>query len=283
MYYPIVDADGNDNAVVEGAATGTYTGITVQTTDPADPRVYSLLNDRFGAFVIDPVTGRISIGDGAILNYESQRDAGFVDENGRVYIDIIASSDGGASGYESSFFRVYIEDFTGDIPQDGDPVANEVNENAPAGTYTGITVQAVSPAGLPIAYSIFGDTYGGMFAVDPVTGRLTTNYPASAENKLLDYETLLQLGPVDENGRPYLEVGVRAFDGYYAERTTFRIYVNDLTGGQGLEDSDAADNTIIEGATTGTYTGVTAFAVSEAGIPKTYALLSPAAPSRSIP
>jgi hypothetical protein len=66
-----VDSDPAPNTVVEGAATGTYVGLTASSTDPEGGSVaYSLTSDSSGGgFQIDPATGRVTVADGGKISY----------------------------------------------------------------------------------------------------------------------------------------------------------------------------------------------------------------------
>lgn len=67
------DGDANPDEVAEGAANGTAVGITAQATDPNGNAVtYSLADDAGGRFAIDPVTGVVTVANGALLDFETQ-------------------------------------------------------------------------------------------------------------------------------------------------------------------------------------------------------------------
>ncbi|MCA3657809.1 MAG: hypothetical protein IOC02_09435 [Methylobacterium sp.] len=69
----IVDVDAATvDSVNEGAATGTYTGIQAQGTDPnGDAMTYALSDNAGGRFSINAADGRIYVANGALLDYEA--------------------------------------------------------------------------------------------------------------------------------------------------------------------------------------------------------------------
>jgi hypothetical protein len=58
-------------------------------------------------------------------------------------------------------------------PVDSDPGPNRIAEQAPTGTYVGLTAYSTDPEGGSIVYSLTSDSSGGGFQIDPVTGRVT--------------------------------------------------------------------------------------------------------------
>lgn len=69
----IVDTDAvTADSVDEGAATGTYTGVQAQGTDPnGDALTYALSDNAGGRFNINAADGRIFVANGALLDYEA--------------------------------------------------------------------------------------------------------------------------------------------------------------------------------------------------------------------
>jgi VCBS repeat-containing protein len=69
---PPVDVDPIPNVVPENVVPGSAVGITVLASDPRfnGPVTYSLLNDAGGRFVIDPVTGVVTVAPGADIDFE---------------------------------------------------------------------------------------------------------------------------------------------------------------------------------------------------------------------
>jgi Ca2+-binding RTX toxin-like protein len=268
MSFSFTDSDEiTGNAVTEGAPAGTYTGLTVSATSASgQPMTYAITGAPPGVFEIDPVTGRVTIADGAAIDYETLSSSPYygVDAYGYPALRInVQASDGLTS--QTQEFQIRIDDFAGDQLVDSDEITgNAVTEGAPAGTYTGITASFVSPLGLPVTYAIQGGP-GGTFDVDPVTGRVTLVAPEQ-----IDYEALRDNGFVDPDGRVYIPVTIYGGDGLSIDSETFKIYVDDLQ----LVDADIVDNAVAEGTPTGTYTGITASFGTGTGI--VYSLLDSA-------
>ncbi|MCZ8373930.1 MAG: cadherin domain-containing protein [Beijerinckiaceae bacterium] len=195
------DANGALDHVTEGAATGTLVGITAQSTDPnGDTVTYSLANNDGGRFQIDAVTGVVSVLNGALLDYETAS---------LRYITVRATDSLGA--HTDSIFAISLDDFTGDQPVDSDAAFDAVNENAAAGTYTGVTASSISPTGAPLTYSLV-DNAGGRFQINATSGAITV-----LNGTLLDVET-----------QSAWNVTVRATDGISTGDQTFTIYINDV-------------------------------------------------------
>ncbi|MFM2044628.1 MAG: hypothetical protein RLY86_3204, partial [Pseudomonadota bacterium] len=69
-----VDPDSEPDQVVEHAPNGTYVGATFQATDPDSPSTpvtWSLANSAGGRFAIDPVTGAVTVANGALIDFET--------------------------------------------------------------------------------------------------------------------------------------------------------------------------------------------------------------------
>ncbi|MEP5419344.1 MAG: cadherin domain-containing protein [Roseibium sp.] len=158
---PVTDSDGIDNFVQENADAGTVVGITAFASDPdiGDEVGYSIADSRFE---IDPVTGVITVADGAVIDREADE---FID------IEVTATSSDGSSS--TGTFRVEIgdenEDDVTDI-EDIDLTDNAVAENGDGGEYVGIKAFAEDPdATDTVTYS----TDDPRFDIDPDTGVLT--------------------------------------------------------------------------------------------------------------
>lgn len=198
----ILDADSaTDDYVNEGVANGTYTGVTVQATDPnGDALTYSLSDNAGGRFQINATTGAISVLDGSKLNYEAS-----------YYHTVKVRVTDINGAFTEQDFNIYLNDIAGDIPEDSDiATADAVDENAATGTYVGVTATAVSPSGLPITYSL-SDNAGGRFQINAATGAITV-----LDGSLLDYET-----------QSTWDVIVRASDGSSSDEQVFTIYLGD--------------------------------------------------------
>ena len=242
----LADSDlGTADEVIEGAATGTYVGITAAGTDPnGDAMTYSLVDNAGGRFSIETFTGRVLVANGALLDYEGQAS----------WIITIRASDA-TMGFDQSF-TIALSDFAGDVPVDSDlATSDQIIEGAATGTYTGVTASATSPHGGTMVYSLVDDA-GGRFAIDAVNGQISV-----ADGTRLDYETV-----------PIWYVNVRATDGSAFNDQLFAIALSDFMGETPSDSDTATADEVIEGAAAGTYTGFTASALSAWGGTVTYAL-----------
>jgi len=172
---PITDSDTATNTVLEGSPVGTVVGITALGIDPdaSDTVTYSLQNSAGVPFTINQVTGEVTTTQ--VFDVET-------DASTTYDITVVAESSDGTE--EMRTFTINVEDVNEhsvSTPVDADPAANEINEELPAGTNVGITVQAIDPdASDLVTYSLIDDA-NGQFAIDPVSGIVTTTTPLSAE------------------------------------------------------------------------------------------------------
>jgi len=124
-------------------------------------------------FTINQVTGEVT----TTQLFDVETDASTTYD-----ITVVAESSDGTE--EMRTFTINVEDVNEhsvSTPVDADPAANEINEELPAGTNVGITVQAIDPdASDLVTYSLIDDA-NGQFAIDPVSGIVTTTTPLSAE------------------------------------------------------------------------------------------------------
>ncbi|WP_292294984.1 cadherin domain-containing protein, partial [Marivita sp.] len=159
------DAAAASNLVSESALLGSTVGIRAQAVDidPGSVVTYSLDDDAEGRFVIDPVTGVVTVA--SALDYEA--------ETSHVIGVRATSSDGTFS----------VKDFTVSVTNENDNAltavvdvnsgANEVAENALVGSVVGVTARASdADAGANVSYAL-EDNAGGRFAIDAATGVVT--------------------------------------------------------------------------------------------------------------
>ena len=163
------DIDGAVNSVAENAGIGTAVGITAQATDAdaGDTVTYSLTDDADGRFAIDSVTGAVTVA--AALDFES---------NASHSITVQASD--GHGGTSSQTFVINVSDVN-----EAPAVSNQafgVNENQAAGTAVG-TVVASDPdqPAQTLTYAIIAGNGAGLFAIDSLTGAITTTAPLDFE------------------------------------------------------------------------------------------------------
>ncbi|MFK7935311.1 MAG: cadherin domain-containing protein [Saprospiraceae bacterium] len=238
------DDDPADNEVNESAANSTPVGITALATDDdgTDNVTYSLSDDAGGRFSIDPMTGEITVADNSLLDYEATTSH---------VVEVLATSDDGSTAMETFTINILDDksEFVAANLIDVDPTDNEVNESAANDTPVGITALAMDDDGTDdITYSLTDDA-GGRFEIDPMSGEITV-----ADNSLLDYETATS-HPV--------EVTATSTDGSSVAETFTINLLDDRTEFPvgPLADSDGTTNEVIENASTGTPTGLTAIAI----------------------
>lgn len=159
----------------------------------------------------------------------------------------------------SGFFRV-ATNIPPAVPSDTNTLANSIPEGAINGTTVGITAVSSDPNGDTVTYSLADDA-GGRFGIDPGTGVVTV-----ADSTLLDFESATSHTIV-----------VQASDGAGGISTaSFAIAVTNVNPTT-PSDANAASNSVAEGATNGTITGVTAAATDPNGPKVTYKLTNDAA------
>ncbi|MER8917873.1 cadherin repeat domain-containing protein, partial [Mesorhizobium sp. M0761] len=141
-------------------------------------------------------------------------------------------------------------------PTDSDgAVGGSVSEGAVNGSPVGITAIATDADGDTITYSL-SDNAGGRFGINAITGVVTV-----ANASLLNYETATSH-----------TITVQASDGHGGITTqSFTIAVTDVAPSTPT-DTNAAANTVAEGATAGTLVGVTASSSDVHGGTVTYSL-----------
>ncbi len=245
-----VDADATANSVVEGAAAGTTVGVTASSFDVNGPAVtYSLIGDPTnGGFTINAATGVITVADGSKIDYESTP--------GHAELVNVQASDGTLTS--SQIFSIAVTDAPPSVPVDADATANSVAEGASIGTTVGVTAHSSDPSGGTVTYAKGIDSSGGGFAVDATTGVITVADPTK-----IDFES-------SGAGHSYT-VSVVASDGILQNSQTFTIGVADVAPSTPV-DSNAAANTIVEGAANGSTVGITASSTDVNGPAVTYSL-----------
>jgi hypothetical protein len=89
---------------------------------------------------------------------------------GHTYSVTVESSDGTLFSSPTTF-SIAVVDAPPTTPTDSDLTANTVTEFAAAGTAVGVTASSADLDGLPITYSLTGDTSGGGFTINSATRR----------------------------------------------------------------------------------------------------------------
>ena len=233
----ISDLDPASETIAENLAVGSTVGVIAfaDDLDGTDTISYSLLNDAGGLFVIDSVTGVVTLAQP--LDYETS--------NSHTIRVQTLSTDSSSTTRNFTFTVTDVNEFSTTAIGDVDSLAETIAENATVGAAVGITAFADDLDGTDtVSYSLLNDA-GGRFAIDSVTGVVTV---AGA----IDYET----------GASHT-IRVQAFstDG----SSTFRDFVISVTdvneyATTSVSDTDVASDTVAENSAIGTVVGVTAFA-----------------------
>ncbi len=246
-----VDTNAGANTVAEGAAAGTAVGITAHSTDiNGGALTYALTADSSGGgFKIDANTGVITVNDPSKIDFESTAP-------GHTYSVTVRASDGTLTSSQS--FVINVSDVPLPTPTDANAAANTVAEGAAVGTQVGITASALDPNGPTTSYSLTGDTSGGGFTINAATGIVTVADPTK-----LDFESA--------PGHAY-SITVKADNGITNSSQSFSIAVTDVAPSAPV-DSNAAANTVTEGAAAGTGVGITASSTDVNGPAVTFALI----------
>ena len=189
----------------------------------------------------------------------------FLDPNGNIVLDPAAQSFADQYGLKALYLGcppgTPYPPVTGLLlttPVDTDSADNSVLEGAAANTPVHITASAHDIIGLPITYSLTGDSSGGGFQINSATGVITV-----ADATKVDFETA--------PSHAYT-VAVQASDGIFTTSQNFTIAVGDVAPTTPT-DTDATANTVAEGAAHGTTVGVTAHATDVNGGTLTYSLI----------
>ncbi|MFM7740874.1 MAG: cadherin repeat domain-containing protein, partial [Planctomycetota bacterium] len=163
------DVNSSPNFVAENSAAGSAVGITAQAadTDATTNLVsYSLTNNDGGRFAIDPVSGVVTTT--RTLDRE-------VDGAQRQVTVRATSADGSFAEQNFTIDIGDLDEFDVTAPADVNAASNFVAENSPAGSLVGITAQAADSDSTNnlVTYSLSNND-GGRFAIDPVSGVVTT-------------------------------------------------------------------------------------------------------------
>src|SRR6267154_101073 len=145
------------------------------------------------------------------------------------------------------------------VPEDTNNAPNTVAEGAAVNTSVGITAHSTFANGsADVDYSLSADSSGGGFKIDPVTGVVTVADPSK-----IDFES--------SPGHVYTITVLASKNNSFSSEQTFTISVNDVAPSAPV-DSNAAANTVLEGAANGTAVGITASSTDVNGGAVTYSL-----------
>jgi hypothetical protein len=247
------DINSTANNVIEGAAVNTLVGLTAHADSLIGfPVTYSLTNNANGAFKIDSHTGVVSVADPTKVDFESS--GGNYGITVRATDGIFVSSQNFSVAVTNAPPLKPFDYYTADTPA--------VYEGAAAGTVAGIDVFSFDVNGPAIIYSLTADTSNGGFKIDAVTGIVTVADPSK-----LNYESA--------PGGFYV-ITVQASDGHGGVSSqNFSIAVYDVAPAAPV-DTDAAPNTVAEGAAVGTPVGLTVHSDDISGGAVAYALIDDA-------
>jgi hypothetical protein len=146
------------------------------------------------------------------------------------------------------------------VPEDTDNAPNVVAEGAAVNTTVGITAHSTFANGnAGLDYSLSADSSGGGFKIDPNTGVVTVADPSK-----IDFESA--------PGHAYTITVLATKNNNFSSSQTFTISVNDVAPSAPV-DSNAAANTVLEGAANGTAVGITASSSDVNGGAVTYSLI----------
>ncbi len=239
----VSDTNAAADGISEGASNGDVVGVTAFASDgdATDTVTYSLTDDAGGRFAIDATTGVVTVADASLLDYETATSH---------TITVQAESSDGSTGTKS--FTIALSDDTGEFSvsalSDTDAASDGVSESASNGDTVGVTAFASdADASDTVTYSLTDDA-GGRFTIDATTGVVTV-----ADASLLDYETATS---------HTITVQAESSDGS-TETKSFTIALSDDTSEFSVApvaDTDAAADTVSEGASNGDTVGITAFA-----------------------
>jgi T5SS/PEP-CTERM-associated repeat protein len=233
---PFDDNDG-PNQVGEHSEAGTEVGLSVQAVDPDDGDTissYVLTDDAGGRFSINPDTGVVTVANPALLDFETSTSHSITVK--------ATSSDGSSSSHTFVIEVTNVNDPLAPIG-DADDRANQVAENAAAGTEIGLIASSDDPdAGETVTYSLLDDA-GGRFAIDPVSGAVTV-----ANGSLLDHEA---------STSHQITIQAESTDGGITTQT-FSIAVTNVNEPPSAPvDTDDSFNLVAVNAESGTAVGIT--------------------------
>lgn len=240
----VFDLDPAANSVLENSASGTLVGVTAFASDRDATNhavTYGLSNSCAGRFAINPVTGVVTVADGATLDREEAKS---------WTITVVATSqDGSSSTKDFTINLLDVDEHHVGGVTDSNLAPNSVSENAARGTLVGLTGLAadLDATNSAVTYSLFNDR-GGRFAINATTGVVTV-----ANGALLDREAAASWT---------ITILATGQDGSISAQD-FTIHVLDVDEykvGQ-VFDLDSAPNSVPENSPNGTSVGLTGFAV----------------------
>jgi VCBS repeat-containing protein len=225
--------------VNENSINGTPIG-TVAAGDPdaGSTLSYSITGANPGGFVIDPVTGALSVGNSAAMNHEASPSFSFM----------VQVSDGALSASATVTVNVANVNEAPFIADQSFPV----NENSINGTLIGTVATGDPDAGSTLTYSITGANPGG-FVIDPATGALSIGNSVA----------------MNHEASPSFSFMVQVSDGALSSTATVTVNVANVNEAPLIADQSFPVN---ENSINGTLIGTVAAGDLDAGSTLTYSI-----------
>ena len=211
---------------------------------------WALVGDTSGGgFTINATTGVVTVADASKIDFETRRAS--LHRHGAIqrrHADAVRRA-----------FTIAVTDVAPSTPVDSNAAANTVAEGAANGRPSASPHRPADVNGPAVTYSLTGDNSGGGFAINAATGVVTV--ADATQDRLRN------------RGQPRLHRDrAGASDGTLSSSQTFTIAVTDVAPATPV-DSDAAANTVAEGAANGPTVGVTASSTDVNGPAVTYSLV----------
>ena len=208
---PMFAADMDTRSVAENTAAGENVGDPVMAIDEdeGDTLTYALSGDDAASFAIDAATGQIMVGEGTVLDFESEKTT--------YTVTVTATAGDGLSDMVT--VTITVTNVNDQMPMFADEMAEfSVDENAAAGTVVGMVMAADDADSL-----MYSDD--SMYFDVSETGQIMV-----AEGAMLDYEM-----------DPMHTFTITASDGEDMDSITVTVTVTDMYPGCGTQGGDAAN------------------------------------------
>lgn len=172
----LLDLDESENAIPvinnqsfaidENSVSGTHVGTVVATDEDNDPLNFTIINGNgLGGFVINSVTGDITVNDATVLDFETN-------PNFSLTVQVSDGNGGNANGTISIDLND-LDESTNNVPEIADQVF-DLDENTPSGNHVG-TVVASDPDDDPLNFTIVNGNDLNGFTINNSTGDLVVN------------------------------------------------------------------------------------------------------------
>ena len=250
---PAITSNGGGATAALDVAENSTAVTTVTATDPdaGDTLSYAIAGGADAArFTINATTGALAFA--AAPDFEAPADAG----GDNQYNVIVSASDGTNPAVQQAITITVsdVNEFGVTTPADVDPAANNVAENAAAGTIVGVTARASDADGTTngVSYSLANDA-GGRFNIDIGTGvvrvvggldfETATSYEVtvratSEDGSTADAAFTIAVTDVDEAGQTITGTsGSNTLNGGDGPDTIRGLAGNDVLRGNGGNDT----------------------------------------------